>query len=479
MKKLLLSIVSLIASTSVFAELSFDKAYWIIKDGKLTDNVEIYEYDPEDLKGSVPSELKDTTVDGENLVVYKQISDDYLDVRLKFNADKPLDLSENYVMVFEYKIPEFDKDTNIYYGNKPLWMFGFTTQEKLLKSKNASTAETFSFVDAKWGPVDEWVTTYKYIYSRASMKELYGMNFSYAREYNVGGNYCHYKGPLTEFPYIKNMAFVSIKEGKPFYAENFDNVKLGDFYLEELKVATKEASAYHGGIQPIYTDDYADYWEAEGRSPLYLFRDFMPDSVRNQDGSGYIDCEQLHALQVESVRDSIVFPEIKIPTGTEKIYSKMLIKKHKNEKGIWEEADYAEYSKEDLPILLRFNTGETVDLTNDTIKMIWTKFEGEVKVPSGAESFDLIFKGAKAGYLVDDIMFSSKKFADVKVDQVDSDAFDIVAYVDENGDIVVENGELVAAYNMEGRAATKADKVVAIVVKNDKGQLASKVILRK
>ena len=43
MKKLLLSIVSLIASTSAFAELSFDKAYWIIKDGKLTDNVEIYE----------------------------------------------------------------------------------------------------------------------------------------------------------------------------------------------------------------------------------------------------------------------------------------------------------------------------------------------------------------------------------------------------------------------------------------------------
>ncbi|MEE1260028.1 MAG: hypothetical protein U0K66_07570 [Paludibacteraceae bacterium] len=479
MKKLLLSIVSLIASTSVFAELSFDKAYWIIKDGKLTDNVEIYEYDPEDLDGKVPSELKDTTVDGENLVVYKQLSDDYLDVRLKFNSDKPLDLSENYVMVFEYKIPDFDKDTNIYFGNKPLWMFGFTTQEKLLKSKNASTAETFSFVDAKWGPTEEWVTTYKYIYAKASMKQLFGMNFSYAREYNVGGNYCHYKGVLKEYPYIKNMAFVSIKEGKPFYAENFDNVKLGDFYLEELKVATKEASAYHGGIQPIFTEEYADYWEGEGRSPLYLFRDFMPDSVRNQDGSGHIDCEQLHALQVESVRDSIVFPEIKIPTGTEKIYSKMLIKKHKNEKGYWEDADYDVYSKEDLPIILRFNTGETVDLTNDTIKMIWTKFEGEVKVPSGAESFDLVFKGAKAGYLVDDIMFSSKKFADVKVDQVDSDAFDIVAYVDENGDIVVENGELVAAYNMEGRAATKADKVVAIVVKNDKGQLASKVILRK
>lgn len=478
MKKLLLSVVSLIASTSVFAELSFDNAYWIVKDGKLTDNVEIYEYDPDDLDGKVSSELKDTTVDGENLVVYKQLSDDYLDVRLKFNSDKPLDLSENYVMVFEYKIPDFDKETNIYFGNKPLWMFGFTTQEKLLKSKNASTAESYIFVDAKWGPTEEWVTTYRYVYANASMKQLFGMNFSYAREYNVGGNYCNYKGVLKEYPYIKNMAFVSIKEGKPFYAENFNNVKLGDFYLEELKVATKDASSYNGGVKPVYTEENAGYWEDEwGRTPLYLFRDFLPDSVRNQDGSGYIDCEQLHALQVESIRDSIVFPEIKIPTGTEKIYSKMLIKKHKNEKGYWTDADdYAEY---DIPILLKFNTGEIVDLANDTIKPIWTKFDGEVKVPSGAESFDLIFKGSKAGYLVDDIMLSSKKFADVNVDQVVADAFEIVAYVDENGNIVVVNGELVAAYNMEGRAATKADKVVAIVVKNDKGQLASKVILRK
>ena len=79
----------------------------------------------------------------------------------------------------------------------------------------------------------------------------------------------------------------------------------------------------------------------------------------------------------------------------------------------------------------------------------------------------------------DDIFFSAQRLADVKVDQVDADAFDIVAYVDENGDIVVENGELVAVYNMEGRVATKADNVVAIIVKNDKGQLASKVIIRK
>lgn len=468
MKKLLFSIVPLMISSSVFAELSFDDAYWIIKDGKLTDNVEVWDYDPEKLEDKIPNVIADTTVNGENVVVYKQISQDFLDVRLKFNAENPLDLSSNYVMMFEYMIPSSHKDTLIYEGNKPLWMFGFATTENYLDVKNASHAEAYSMVDAKWGVADEWVTTYKYIYSKSSLKELFGMNFTYAREYKAGKDY--YKGEMTEFPYIKNMAFVSIKEGKPFYAENFDGFDLGEFYEEKLQ-GLKKKSLYNGDIKPVVTTDYS--------KPLYLFRDFLPDSIADQDGSGYIDCEQLHALQVESDRDSIVIPGIQIPSGTETVYSKMLIKKHKNESNTWEDADYSEFTNADLPILLKFNTGEIVDLTNDTIKMIWTKFEGAVKVPAGAESFDLIFKGGKAGYLVDDIMLSSQKFADVKVDQVDADAFDIVAYVDENGDIIVVNGELVAAYNMEGRVATKADKVVAIVVKNDKGQLASKVILRK
>ena len=468
MKKLLFSIVPLMISSSVFAELSFDDAYWIIKDGKLTDNVEVWDYDPEKLEDKIPNVIADTTVNGESVVVYKQISQDFLDVRLKFNAENPLDLSSNYVMMFEYMIPSSHKDTLIYEGNKPLWMFGFATTENYLDVKNASHAEAYSMVDAKWGTADEWVTTYKNIYTKSSFKELLVMNFTYAREYKSGKDY--YKGEMTEFPYIKNMAFVSIKEGKPFYAENFDGFDLGEFYEEKLQ-GLKKKSLYNGDIKPVVTTDYS--------KPLYLFRDFLPDSIADQDGSGYIDCEQLHALQVESDRDSIVIPGIQIPSGTETVYSKMLIKKHKNESNTWEDADYSEFTNADLPILLKFNTGEIVDLTNDTIKMIWTKFEGAVKVPAGAESFDLIFKGGKAGYLVDDIMLSSQKFADVKVDQVDADAFDIVAYVDENGDIVVVNGELVAAYNMEGRVATKADKVVAIVVKNDKGQLASKVILRK
>ncbi|MEE1083549.1 MAG: hypothetical protein UH850_07435 [Paludibacteraceae bacterium] len=477
MKKLILFLSSAFVSLSAFASLDFDNPYWVIKNGRMTNNISYVPYD--DLGSKVPNEMIDTTINGENVVVYKQLSQHYLDVRVQFNPENKLDLSKNYVMVFEYKIPESHGELNlITEGNKPLFIFGFSETAASLSKKNCTEGEAYCMIDAKWGVTDEWVTVYKYIYSDLSIRELEGMIFSYAREYKGGD--------MTEFPCIKNLGFVSIKEGKPFYAENFDGVGLGAFYYETNDISEPYPIGtgnlpvtFLGGVKPIITDDDVIFGDDNGRPALTAFRDFRKDEERHQDGSGYLDDELLHALQIEPYRDSVIFPGIKIPTGTETIFSKMLLKKHKNEKGLWKDADSSVYSNEDLPILLKFNTGEIIDLAKDTIKPIWTMFEGEVKVPAGAESFDLIFHPAKAGYLIDDIMLSSKRFADVKVDQVEADAFDIVAYVDENGDIVVVNGELVAAYNMEGRKATKADKIVAIIVKNDKGQLASKIILRK
>lgn len=469
MKKLLFSAVSLIASVSAFAEYTYDNAYWIIKDGKMTDNIVYWEYDEEDLGVKIPSEMKDTVVDGENVVVYKQISQDFLDVRLKFKEGNQPDLSSNYVLMLEYKIPASHTGTKICEGNKPLWMFGFATTESNLKAKNAPHAESYSFVDAKWGVADEWVTTYKYIYANPSISKLHGMNFTYAREYKLGD--------LTEHPYVKNMALISLKEGKPFYAENFDIYSVGEFYLEKLDGSIKKAQ-YNGGVKPVITDDCWDMCDMLSISPLTIFRDFLPDSIKDQDGSGYIDCEELHSLQVETFRDSIVFPGIKIPSGVDTIYSSMIIKKHKNEKNYWTDADPSEYSNADLPIILKFDTGDYIDLANDTIKSIWTMFEGQVPVPAGATSFDLIFKAGLAGYLADNIMLSGNKITDA-VFQHAANPFEVVAYVDENGDIVVLNGELVAVYNMAGKVASKEDKVVVILVKNEKGQLASKVIVKK
>lgn len=478
MKKLIITLASALASLTAFAELDYSNPYWIVKDGKMTDNVTYVEYDPEDLGIKVPSEMKDTVVDGENVVVYKQLSQHYLDVRLKFDPENQLDLSKNYMMVLEYKIPASHAGVNLIEGNKPLFFFGFSETETSLSKKNCTASEAYCTVDAKWGKTDEWVTVQKYIFSSVSTTALEGMIVSYAREY--------LDGDMAEFPYIKNLSFVSFKGEKPFYAESFDGIGLGEFYNEsnDISALSPEGTnrvevSFMGGITPVITKDYYYYADDWGITALTAFRDFRKDEDKDQDGSGFIDCELLHALQVEANRDSIVFPGIQIPENTEKIYSQMLIKKHKNEKKIWKDAAYADVANDDVPILVRFNTGETVDLAKDTIKLVWTPMNGEVDVPEGATSFDLVFKAAKVGYLVDNIIFTTQEGISVKVDQVDADAFEVVAYVDENGDIVVVNGEIVAVYGVDGRVASKNDKTVVVVVKNEKGQIASKVMLRK
>ena len=74
-------------------------------------------------------------------------------------------------MMLEYMIPSSHKGTMISDGNKPLWIFGFASNEYNLDTKNVTHAETYSMIDAKWGVADEWVTTYKYILFQTGEKD--------------------------------------------------------------------------------------------------------------------------------------------------------------------------------------------------------------------------------------------------------------------------------------------------------------------
>lgn len=489
MKKLGLLFASAFASLSAFAEIDYTDAYWVVKDGRMTSNITYYEYDAEDLGVKVPDRMIDTTINGEDVVLFEHLSQHYLDVRFKFDPDNQLDLSQNYMLTFEYKIPAAHSGVNLIDGNKPLFILGYSQNEKSLKNKNCIKSEAQSMIDAKWGVAGEWVTVNKYIFAPPTVTTLEGMIVTYAREY--------LEGDMKEFPCIKNLGFVKMKEGKPFYAENFDGAGVGEFYYETLDISEPSPDgtndmdvtiSFNGGIKPVYTAEFLKAYKR--KIALTAFRDFQKDSDKDSDGSGYLDDEILHALQVERDRDSIVIPGIKLPENTNKVYTNMIIKKHKNEKKVWRDSIY---SNEDLPILIKFNTGEIVDIAHDTLTLVdgvvdgaikkvgrWTKFESSVDVPAGATSIDLIFKPTKGvGYLVDEIYLSNEKLEGVKVYDVNSNAFDFVAYADENGDIVVVNAELVAVYNVEGRKATAADKVVVVVAKNNEGKIASKLVVRK
>ena len=119
-----------------------------------------------------------------------------------------------------------------------------------------------------------------------------------------------------------------------------------------------------------------------------------------------------------------------------------------------------------------------VDITNDVLKNQWTLYNGEVTVPSGATSVDLIFGAMKVGYLVDEVMLSANPLNDVK-DIDNFKQFNVEAYIDNNGDIVVLNGDLIAAYNLNGKLATINDKAIIIIVKNNEGAIGTKKLIRK
>ncbi len=484
MKRLhLLSLAIIASSMSLFAGSAFDYAYWIIKDGKFTNNFNVIHYDDEAIKGS--DDLVETSKDGVNAVEFRKKNTSFLDPRILFDTLNPLNLNTNYVMVLEYMIPAQHAGTQLVGesdGNKPLFIIGLTPTEKELRSSsyNAPHCPAVVFIDAKWGVTDQWVSTYKYVYANPSITSIQGMFLSYAREY--------LDGDMEVFPYIRNLCFIPTDDNvKPFYAENFTfaNYTIGDFYGESYSIYSGNSkmnkkttdAVFHGGIKPIIT-------ERDNESKIYLstFRNFIPNELRNTDGSGYLDDEILQALLIESEaeRDSVVIPGILLPAGISQIHSEMLIKKYYPYDNINDiDPLYPSVVNEDMPIKLKFNTGEIVDLARDTMKMIWTKYKGVVNVPAGATSVDLIFTPMACAYLVDEIILSASAFTDVKEFMAENNDFEIISYVDADGNIIVLNGELQAVYNMNGAIANKNDKVVVILVKNDEGKLASKIILRK
>lgn len=469
MRKLFLLTIALIATlASAFAGSDANGNYYIIKDGRVCEDITIMPYPAK--PWNKPNLFQDTTINGEDVICYVQKSTSYLDVKLKLDSINPLDLSKSYVMVLEYYIPQENVSElkPIVEYNKPMFIIGMEEEYNTIETTpNPTACATSIYMDVKFGPIEEWVTAKRYVYS--NLQKVQGMVFSYAREM---------KEDILVYPRIKNFYFEPFENGvKPFFAENFDEYSLGDFYNENNRVDLEKASFYCG-ITPVVTENDIKKAEEALTKPFIAFRDFIPERFEGTDGSGYYDTDLLHAMQVEPERDSIVFPNIAIPSGADKIFSQMLVKMHKNE-GRWviASADSAEALTLDMPIKVKFNTGEIVDLSNDVLPSTWTKYYGEVDVPAGATSFDLIFSSMKVGYTVDEIMLSAENLNGVK--DIKANSFSVNAYVDNNGNIVVLNGEMIAAYNLNGQKASKEDKAIIIIVKNDEGAIASKLMIRK
>ncbi len=475
MRKLfLLTSMLFAAAASLFADDDSDK-YWLIKDGKfVNENVTVEPYTGRRALKDVPNQMADTVVNGEDMVVYRQISYNYLDVKLRIDSLNPIDRSKYQVLVLEYQIPEESSKANLTpVQKKPLFIIGLDeSYETIEESPDVNKTAARVQFSAKWGPVNQWVTEKQFVFMNPSIKTIGGIVFSYAREIFASKQLIH------DFPYIKNFYFEPYEYGSPIYAENFEGPSLGNLW-DETQLLGKNVNNdnFHGGISPVVTGK--DTLQYLNNLSVVLFRDYQADSTLETatDGSKYYDTEILQGLEIEANRDSVVFPGIQLPENCQKVYSQMIIKKHKNENGHWVDASYNTVKGKDMPIKLRFNTGEVIDLAKDEMNIIWTEFMGEVEVPAGATSCDLVFCSMPVGYTVDNIVLFTKNTNGLNDYLINS--FDIDAYVDANGNIIVLNGELIATYNMKGQIASKDDNTVIIVVKNEEGAISTKVMIKK
>ena len=284
------------AALSCFAFTANAAEYWVIKDGKLNENIVIMpnETDP------VIDELKDG--DATTGATYKHNEVAFKDVQLDL-AKLPVSLKSTWVLEMEYKVPATALDpsgphSDLWGGKKPMFIFGMYADDvETLKANkkdiDVTKADINIAIDGKFAAqADTWTTVRKYVYAHPSVDSCKILTLSYCREIEESLD------PI----YIKNLKFID-GEGaqKPFYAEDFECVgaQRHPIYANGTKIPNKFKETYWAGGKKISSDDLITLkrlWEENGH-----------------DGSWFLDDENYHALFVPAGGADITIAGIEIP----------------------------------------------------------------------------------------------------------------------------------------------------------------------
>jgi hypothetical protein len=121
------------------------------------------------------------------------------------------------------------------------------------------------------------------------------------------------------------------------------------------------------------------------------------------DGSGFMDDENFHALAVPSAGEDIIIEGIELPEknldGT--IHLTAFIK---NRYDPYKSFEVASDEEKELPIYVRFENGYEIRICNSVMNGKWTHIEESITVPFGARNMDIIFKSnSNFDYLVDNV----------------------------------------------------------------------------
>ena len=378
---LAMAALSCIAFTANAAE------YWVIKDGKLNENIVIMP----NADDPVIDELKDG--DATTGASFKHNEVAYKDVQLDL-AKLPVSLKSTWVLEMEYKVPASALDaaglsSSLWAGKKPMFIFGmYADDAKTLEANNkkidVTKADINIAIDGKFAAqADTWTTVRKYVYAHPSVDSCKILTLSYCREIEESLD------PI----YIKNLKFVDCNgASKSFYAEDFQRVgihRLG-VYSDNTSFGKMTPAGMTGGIV-LKSDDLISTnrsWEDNGH-----------------DGSWFMDTENYHALQVPAAGADIRIDGIEIPELDPGMGGKISFKAFMKNK--WAEGSGFESATDEqrvIPAVVEFDNGATVNTTDSLMDGQWDHIVSLIAVPAGAKTLSLVFKSnAEFAYLVDNI----------------------------------------------------------------------------
>ena len=456
------------AVLSCFAFTANAAEYWVIKDGKLNENIVIMP----NASDPVIDELKDG--DATTGASYKHNEVAYKDVQLDL-AKLPVSLKSTWVLEMEYKVPATALDptgphSGLWGGKKPMFIFGMYPETD--EYYDVTNAPIRIDIDGKFtAQADTWTTVRKYVYANPSVDSCKILTLSYCREIEESLD------PI----YIKNLKFVDCNgASKSFYAEDFQGVGVARFkeYLDNTCFGRLRDKDVAGGKIWGSSDviSFVRSWENNGH-----------------DGSFFMDSENKHALLVPAGGADIRIDDIEIPEMDPRMGGKISFKAYMKNKWV-EDSGFESATDEQrvIPAVIEFDNGATepIQITDSLMDGQWDHIVSLIAVPAGTKTLSLVFKSnANYGYLVDNIHLGVHEGGD-NVADIESDlaievspnpATDIITVSGdvEKIEVIALNGAIVAS--AEGNQANIATLVAgAYIVKAYTAEgIAFKSIIKK
>ena len=431
------------AVLSCFAFTANAAEYWVIKDGKLNENIVIMP----NASDPVIDELKDG--DATTGASYKHNEVAYKDVQLDL-AKLPVSLKSTWVLEMEYKVPASALDqaglsASLWSDKKPMFIFGMYGE--MPASIDVTKADINIAIDGKFvAQADTWTTVRKYVFAHPSVDSCKVLTLSYCRDIEESLD------PI----YIKNLKFVDCNGArKPFYAEDFEAVGTSRLavYSDNSNFGKLKDNQLAGG-KKVNSDNLISAnrsWEDNGH-----------------DGSFFMDSENKHALLVPAGGADIRIDDIEIPEMDPRMGGKISFKAYMKNKWV-EDSGFESATDEQrvIPAVIEFDNGATepIQITDSLMDGQWDHIVSLIAVPAGTKTLSLVFKSnANYGYLVDNIHLGVHEGGD-NVADIESDlaievspnpATDIITVSGdvEKIEVIALNGAIVAS--AEGNQANIA-----------------------